>query len=113
MSITSILRAQEILKEHIRHLPANYELRMSDFVMTLAKENIVLSAASMTESINVLVEQGLLVRITKQRLAVAVRDTRTDLEFVQEQPLRHRVAALEQQVADLTTKLDSLANRLL
>lgn len=111
MSAASILRAHGILVEEINRLPVGKELRTADLALMLARENVCLSAASMTGLIKDLVSSNLLVRVTTKRLAVAAR-----LKPVVAQdalPTDVRIANLESLLSAFSKRLAAVESRLI
>jgi len=115
MSLTTVLKSYELLKEEISKLQPHQELRLSDFSLMLAKSNLCVSASSMSEIANLLIAQGCITRITKQRLAVAARehfafDRAIDQSEI---PVQLRLANLETLFKDFNDRLEVVEGRLL
>lgn len=97
-------RARAMLRAKLPSLPKGQRIQMKDFAALLVPEGIILSPAALSQAVGAMVEEGLLIRLTKKTLAVPGE--------AQERGESKRIRDLEKAVKTLRHDLGELAAQL-
>lgn len=103
-----LTNAMNHLAHHLKQQAPGTEIRHRDITLLLASNGLVLSQSGMTELCKRAQANGLLTRVTQQRMITPLLEQVTS-------PLsdRQRIESLELQVKSLTTQVAAISNRLI